>query len=263
MKAANSKYRELGRVKTGIAALDELLGGGVALGCITEFFGEESVGKSTLALQVIAAAQKAGLPCIFSDTEFTFSPEYASSLGVDCAELDLTQERIGEDTFDAIQEWVESHKGGIAILDSMGGVLAREEAEKTSEGRTIGLQSRLMGAFCRKIIGLLAERKVALIIVNHQVTNLNTGRIGSSGGSKLEHHKRFSVRLTPLFGKPVSRATDGTKRLKYIQAELKKEKGMDTYDGKKVELAIEIKKGFVQYTSLIVKKRAERPAKVS
>lgn len=255
MKAKESKYDTQEHVSTGIKELDSLLGGGIALGCITEFFGSQSVGKSTLALQIIAQAQKAGHPCLFSDTEFNFSSLFASHLGVNCEELDLTQFRLGEDTFDAIEEWVKTHKNGIAVLDSMGGILAKEEAEKTSEGRTVGLQSRLMASFCRKIIGLLAENQCALIVVNHEVTNINTGAIGSSGGAKLTYHKRYSVRMRNAFGKQASRATDGSKRKKFIELELKKEKGTETREGKKVEVIYEKGRGFVNPEEATVLKR--------
>jgi len=255
MKASELRV-EKEYVSTGIANLDELLGSGIELGCITEFFGEKSVGKSTLALQIVAAAQKKGLDCLYCDTERTFTPQFAELLGVNNDKLDLTRFRLAEDTFDAIQEWAESHKRSVVVLDSMGGVLPREEAEKGAEGRTIGIQARLMGAFCRKIASLLDDNKVSLIIVNHQVTNLNTGAIGSSGGAKLEYFKRFSIRLKPLFGKQGSRATDGTRRTKYVEAELKKEKGTQTREGKKVELIHDLERGmFVNPEEVTVAKR--------
>lgn len=244
MKAAElKKKRQI--INTGITELDYLLGGGIEVGCITEIYGMPSVGKSTLALQIIAAAQKQGHPCLFSDTEYQFTIDYASSLGVICSDLDLTRMRIGEDTFDAIIEWVESNKGGLIVLDSIGGVLPKEEAEKTAEGRTIGLQSRLMAAFCRKIIGLLDENNCTLVVVNHEVTNINTGTVGSSGGAKLAFHKRYSIRLRSLFGKQSSRATDGSKRNKFIEAELRKEKNIDTHEGRKIELLYEDGRGFI------------------
>lgn len=250
-------------VATGIVSFDELLGGGIELGCITEIFGERSAGKSTLALQIIAAAQKQGHSCFFADTEFQFTPVFADSLGVDCSTLEFSQFRLGEETFDAIEEWAEKNKKSVIILDSMGGVLPREEAEKTAEGKTIGLQSRLMAAHCRKMIGLLAKNRNAYAIINHQVTNLTTGRIGSSGGSKLEFHKRNSVRLTSLFGKAPKRAPDGSIKEKYIQAELKKEKGMNTHEGKKVELVYVKGTGFLQTLPAASEKRKPgRPAKV-
>lgn len=248
-------------IKTGFVALDDLLGGGISTGCITEFYGNASVGKSTLALQIIAAAQKEGRDTLFCDTEYQFTKEYAASLGVDCDKLDFTQFRIGEETFDAMEEWATNHKGGLMVLDSMGGILPKEEAEKSAEGRTIGLQSRLMASFCRKIIGLLAENKNALLIVNHQVTNLNTGAIGSSGGAKLGFHKRYSVWLKPLFGKQSSRATDGSKRNKFIEAEIKKEKGTNTTEGKKAQLIIELGRGFVNPEEVTPVRRGRPPAK--
>jgi len=260
MKAADLETKHE-YIKTGLHALDDLLGGGVSLSCITEIYGLQSVGKSTLALQIVAAAQKAGHPCLFSDTEYQFTSDYAASLGVINSELDLTRMRLAEDTFDAIQTWTENHKRGLIVLDSMGGVLPREESEKGAEGKSIGLQSRLMAAFCRKIIGLLDENKCSLLVVNHEVTNIATGAIGSSGGAKLSYHKRYSIRLRPLFGKQGSRASDGTKRIKPIEAELKKEKNIDTREGKKIELTFEAGRGFVNPDEVTQVKRG-RPVKV-
>lgn len=247
-------------IKTGIHSLDLLLGGGIELGCISEFYGLSSVGKSSLALQVIAAAQKEKRPCLFSDTEYQFTPQYAALLGVDNDSLDLTRLRLAEDTFDAIEAWVKNNKGGIAVLDSIGGALPREEAEKPAEGRTIGLQSRLLAAFCRKMIGLLDENKCALLVVNHEVTNINTGAIGSSGGAKLSFHKRYSIRFRPLFGKQASKTADGSKRVKYLEGEVKKEKGMDTKEGMKAEFIFESGKGFVNEATEV--KRGRKPVNV-
>lgn len=248
-------------IKSGFTVLDELLGGGISKGYITEFYGNWGVGKSTLALQIIASAQKAGHECMYSDTEYAFTVEYAESLGVDCKELEFTQLRFAEETFDAIEEWATSHKDALIVLDSMGGVLPKEEGEKSAEGKTIGLQSRLMAAFCRKMIGILAENKIALLIVNHEVTNISTGSIGSSGGAKLAFHKRYSVRMKSAYGKQSSRTTDGSKRNKYIEAELKKEKGMDTREGRTCELVIELGRGFVNPEDITQVKRG-RPAKI-
>lgn len=249
-------------IPTGIQNLDELLGGGLMLGCITEVFGVPSVGKSTLGLQIIAQTQKEKRNCLFADTEYSFTPQYAALLGVDCSKLDVTQLRLGEDTFDAIENWVKHEKGALVVLDSMGGVLPREEAEKTAEGKSIGLQSRLMASFCRKMIGLLAENNCALLVINHEILNINTGAIQSSGGAKLAYHKRYSIRLKQMYGKQSSRATDGSKRNKYVEAELKKEKGMDTKEGKKVELLYEKGRGFINAEQATERKRG-RPAKTT
>ncbi len=259
MKASDLKT-EKEYVSTGISAFDAVLGGGLELGAITELFGEKSVGKSTLGLQIVAAAQKQGLDCLYCDTERTFTPQYAALLGVDNQKLELTRFRIAEDTFDYIIEWVTKHKRGIVVLDSMGGVLPREESEKTAEAKSIGLQSRLMGAFCRKVNALLDDNNVALIIVNHKVVNINTGALGSSGGAKLEHFKRFSVYLKPSFGKQARRATDGSKRDKWIEAELRKEKGINTREGRKADLLYDFERGFINEDEKLVLKRGRKAA---
>ncbi len=261
MKANEAIYSNAGHIETGLVEIDSLLGGGIALGKITEFSGSYGVGKSTLALQIIGEAQKKH-ECLYAENEFQFTPEYAELLGVDTKELDLVQVRIAEEALDAIEEWATTHKNGLIILDSIGGLLPKEESEKSSEGRSIGLQARLIASFCRRMIGILAENKNALVVINHQFTDVGTGRLKSSGGEKLAYHKAFWVTLKPTFGKQSSRATDGSKRNKYIEAELRKEKGMTTTEGKKVSLTLELNRGFVNADEVTVLKRG-RPAKTA
>lgn len=244
MKAYQSKYSEQGYIPTGIIALDKLLGGGIALGKITEYAGAYSTGKSTLALQIIAAAQKKH-DCLLVDTEYSFTIPYGEKLGIDCKHLDIIQMRLAEDMLNAVEEWATNHKKSLIVLDSVGGILPREEAEKSSESRSIGVQARLIASFCRKIIGILAENENALVITNHTFVSIDTGKLQSSGGAKLAYHRSYWITLRPVFGKTVSRATDGSKKIKYIEAELRKEKGMDTVEGKKCELILIAKGGFV------------------
>lgn len=260
MKATDSIYGKAGNIDTGLIALNELLGGGIALGKITEFSGSYGVGKSTLALQVIGNAQKKH-DCLYADTEFTFTQEYAELLGVDCKELDLLQFRLAEDSLNAIEEWATAHTNSLIVLDSVGGLLPREESEKGAEGRSIGLQARLLASFCRRIIGILAENKNALVVINHQFTDVSSGRLKSSGGEKLAYHKSFWITLKASFGKQSSRATNGSKRNKYIEAELRKEKGMTTTEGKKVDLILEMNRGFVNPDEVTLLKRG-RPTKI-
>jgi len=256
---ANQKPDVIGFIPTGLTALDELLGGGIAKGKITEISSPFSTGKSTLALQIVANAQKKH-DCLYAENEFTYSNEFAKSLGVDVDKLDFIQERLGEDALDAVEEWITNHKDALIILDSVGGILPREDAEKEAGSKSIGTQARLISSFCRRIIGLLSENENALIFLNHQFTDIGTGRLKSSGGEKLAYHKAYWITLRSQFGKQSSRTTDGSKRNKYIEAELKKEKGMNTTEGKKAELILEYGRGFVNPDAVTIVKRG-RPAK--
>src|SRR3990167_7002512 len=126
MKAIQKKFKSE-HISTGLTSLDNLLGGGIALGKITEFAGSWSVGKSTLALQLAASAQKQKRACLYAETEFQFTPEYATNLGVDCEDLDFIQERLGEPMLDAVEEWANTNKDGLTLIDSIGGILPKEE----------------------------------------------------------------------------------------------------------------------------------------
>ncbi|MBT9167796.1 MAG: DNA repair protein RadA [Syntrophomonadaceae bacterium] len=244
MKASSSQYSNQGHISTGLSSLDNLLGGGIALGKITEFAGSYSTGKSTLVLQMIASAQKHKHDTLYVDTEYSFTIPYAEKMGIDCSKMDIIQERLAENMLDSVEEWATNHKRSLIVLDSVGGILPREESEKSSESRSIGLQARIISSFCRKIIGILAENENALVITNHTFVSIDTGKLQSSGGAKLAYHRSYWITLRPVFGKTVSRATDGSKKVKPIEAELRKEKGMDTVEGKKCELILVAKSGF-------------------
>lgn len=195
MKASANPYREIKWITTGLPSLDRILGGGVPQRKITEISGLFSVGKSTLAFQIVAQAQKLGKDCLWCDSEFSFSEEYASALGVDCDQLDLVAGRFAEENLDAIEEWADSHEDALIVLDSVGHLLPQQEAEKSAEAKTIGLQARLIATFCRKIVPILAIKNNALVLLNHNVTDLMTGRIKTSGGAKLEYSKSIWLML--------------------------------------------------------------------
>lgn len=204
--------------------LDKLTGlGGVPKGVITEIFGDESIGKSSVCLQLVANAQKNGLKCLWADVEWSYDTRYATSLGVDNSKLGIIRERFAEATLDAIEEAVDSGKWDLIILDSVGGILPRAEAEKDAAGKTIGSQAGLMAKFCRKIVPLLNIKNVALVVINHSFTDIMTGKIMTSGGKKLQYHKSISIRLKSKFGANVIKQGD-RKVGKVVMGEVKKNK---------------------------------------
>lgn len=181
--------------------LDRLSGlGGIPRGVITEIFGDESVGKSSLCLQLVASAQRQGLRCLWADVEWSYTPGYAAALGVDNSKLGLIRERVAEKTLDTLEAAIDSGDWDLVILDSVGGLHSMKEAEKDAEGKTIGLQAGLMARFTRKIVPSISIHNVAFIAINHAFTDLMSGKLMTSGGKKLSYHKSFSVRLKPKFG---------------------------------------------------------------
>ena len=206
--------------------LDKLTGiGGIPRGVITEIFGDEGIGKSSLCLQIVASAQKQGLKCLWADVEWSYSPRYAESLGVGNSKLGLLRERFAEDILDSIEEAVDTGEWDLVVLDSVGGILPKAEAEKDSEGRTIGGQASLIAKFCRKVVPLLSIHNVALVAINHAYTEVmghSAGKLMTSGGKKLAYHKALSIRLKTKQG--VSLKQGDRKVGKVVVAEVRKNK---------------------------------------
>lgn len=251
VKASASPFSNFDVVPTGFPKLDKLLGvGGIPTRKITEFYGSWSVGKSTLSFTIIKNAQGLGMDVLLADTEVSFGPDYAKALGVDLERLDLLQERFAENTLDEIEAWVEGHKDALVVLDSVGGLLPRAEAEKSAEGKTIGGQAKLVATFCRKIVPLLAINNVALLVVNHEFQDLMTSAMKSSGGAKLAYHKSISIRLKKSFNKQVTEKASGTRVGDFIEAEVKKNKLAAT-SGQKCDLLLLWGEGFSQQADVL------------
>jgi len=203
--------------------VDKLSGvGGVPRGVITEIFGDESIGKSSFCLQAVAAAQKQGFQCLWADIEWSYDVRYAESLGVDNSTLGLIRERFAEETLDAIEEAIESGKWDLIVLDSIGGILPRAEAEKGAGEKTIGGQAGLIARFCRKVVPLLRMKNVALVVINHSFVDIMSGKIMTSGGKKLSYHKSLSIRFKQKFGVTIKQ---GDRKVgKVVVGEVKKNK---------------------------------------
>lgn len=213
-------------IPSGLPFIDKLTGlGGIPRGVITEVFGDESVGKSTLCLQIVASAQAQGLRCLWADVEWSYTPNYAAVLGVDNSKLGLIRERFAEDMLDALEEAADSGEWDLIILDSVGGILPRAEAEKNADGRTIGGQAGLIAKFCRKMVPAIKIHNVALVAINHsyiEVMGFSAGKILTSGGKKLRYHKSISIRLKPKVG--VSVKVGDRKVGKVLVGEVRKNK---------------------------------------
>lgn len=196
-----SESTDYGVISTGLPQLDRITGiGGIPFKRITEISGTWSVGKTSLALSLVASAQKEGIECIWVDAEWAWDSLYASTLGVNIKRLGLIQTRIAEDALDQLLEYVEDGKDTLIIIDAVGALHPREEAEKESGSRTIGSQSALVARFCRKIVPMLSINNNALVVINHEyIPIISTGgrpQIMTSGGKKLEYHKSLWIRLS-------------------------------------------------------------------
>lgn len=220
-KGSESPYSKIDWLSTGFSNLDRILGGGVPSRKLLEISGVFSVGKSTLALQIVAQAQKAGMDCLWCDSEFSFGEEYAQALGVNTKKLDVLTARFAEDVLDGIEEWANEHKDALIVLDSVGALLPRQESEKNSGEKVIGGQARLIATFTRKIIPILAINNISLIVLNHNFTDILSGAIKTSGGEKLAYSKSVWLMLR----KASKRVMQGENQVgEIIEASIRKNK---------------------------------------
>lgn len=158
---------EVEAVSTGSLGLDIALGiGGLPRGRITEVYGPESSGKTTLALQVIAEAQKAGGTCAIIDAEHALDPTYAKKLGVDLDNLLISQPDAGEQALEIADTLVRSNAVDVLVIDSVAALVPRAELEGEMGDTHVGLQARLMSQALRKITGSISKSRCVVIFIN-------------------------------------------------------------------------------------------------
>ncbi len=154
-------------ISTGAISIDYALGiGGVPRGRVTEIFGPESSGKTTLALQVIAEAQKAGGMAAFVDAEHALDAQYAQKLGVDLENLLVSQPDNGEQALEIVEVLVRSNSVDVVVVDSVAALVPKAEIEGEMGEAQMGLQARLMSQALRKLTGVVSKSKTTLIFIN-------------------------------------------------------------------------------------------------
>ena len=154
-------------ISTGAVSLDYALGvGGVPRGRVTEIFGPEASGKTTLALQVIAQAQLAGGMAAFIDAEHALDAIYAQNLGINLEDLLVSQPDHGEQALEIVEVLVRSGGVDVIVVDSVAALVPRAEIEGDMGDAQMGLQARLMSQALRKLTGVVAKSKTSLIFIN-------------------------------------------------------------------------------------------------
>ena len=160
-------HLEIETVSTGSLGIDISLGvGGVPRGRITEIYGPESSGKTTLCLHVAAEAQKAGGICAFIDMEHALDPAYAEKIGVDIQQLYVSQPDTGEQALEITEHLVRSGALDVVIIDSVAALVPRAEIEGEMGDSHVGLQARLMSQALRKLAGAIKQSNVCVIFTN-------------------------------------------------------------------------------------------------
>jgi recombination protein RecA len=161
------EQRKVEAIPTGSIALDLALGvGGFPRGRIIEVYGPEASGKTTLALSVIAEAQKRGGQCAFVDAEHALDPERAETVGVNLDDLLLSQPDTGEQALEITETLVRSGALDVIVVDSVAALVPRAELEGEMGDAVIGLQARLMSQALRKLTGAISKSKTVLIFTN-------------------------------------------------------------------------------------------------
>lgn len=154
-------------ISTGSPALDIALGiGGLPRGRIIEIYGPESAGKSTLAMSVVAQAQKAGGMAAYIDVEHAMDPTYAEGLGVKTEDLLISQPDTGEQALEICEALVRSNAIDIVVVDSVAALVPRAEIEGDMGDAHVGLQARLMSQALRKLTGAISRSRTAVVFIN-------------------------------------------------------------------------------------------------
>ncbi|MEA2112610.1 MAG: recombinase RecA [Patescibacteria group bacterium] len=154
-------------ISTGSIGLDDALGiGGLPRGRVVEIYGPESSGKTTLALHVVAQAQKKDGICAFVDAEHALDPDYASKLGVNIKELLVSQPDTGEQALEITESLVRSGKIDVIVIDSVAALTPKDEIEGDMGAHHVGRQARLMSQALRKLTAIVAKSKTTVIFIN-------------------------------------------------------------------------------------------------
>ena len=167
MRLGSQQKVDVPVISTGSLSLDMALGvGGIPRGRVTEIFGPEASGKTTLTLHIIANAQRQGGVAAFIDAEHALDPDYAKRLGVDVENLWIHQPDTGEQALDIAEKLVSSNGVDIIVIDSVAALAPRAEIEGEMGDSHIGLQARLMSHALRKLSGIVSKTHTSLIFIN-------------------------------------------------------------------------------------------------
>ncbi|MDP4093315.1 MAG: recombinase RecA [Bacillota bacterium] len=167
MKLGESSHMNVEVIPTGSIGLDIALGvGGLPRGRIVEIFGPESSGKTTVALHVVAQAQKAGGEAAYIDAEHALDPTYAKNLGVDIDNLIVSQPDTGEQALEITEALVRSGAIDVIVIDSVAALVPKAEIDGEMGDAHVGLQARLMSQALRKLAGVISKSKTTAIFIN-------------------------------------------------------------------------------------------------
>ncbi len=202
--------RTIQAISSGSILLDEALGiGGYPKGRITEIYGPESSGKTTLALHAIAECQKAGGIAAFIDAEHALDPTYAKKLGVNTDELWISQPDNGEQALEIVESLVRSGAVDIIVVDSVAALTPQAEIDGDMGDSHMGLQARLMSQALRKLTGILAKSNTTIIFINQirmKIGVMFGNPETTTGGNALKFYSSIRIEVRKI--ESISRSAD-------------------------------------------------------
>lgn len=202
MRLGDDSVQDVEVIPTGSIGLDYALGvGGLPRGRITEIYGPESSGKTTLAIHVIAEAQKMGGICAIVDAEHAFDRFYAAKLGVDVDNLLISQPDTGEQALEIVEQLIRSSAIDIIVVDSVAALTPKAEIEGDMGDRNVGLQARLMSQAMRKLTGAIARTNTCCIFINQLRAAIGGMAFGpaetTTGGNALKFYASVRIDIRP------------------------------------------------------------------
>lgn len=233
IKLGNSKAQTWPSISTGVPTLDRILGiGGLPRGRIVEIYGPESSGKSTIALSLVAEAQKIGLRCAYVDAEHALDPAYMMDLGINLDDLLLAQPNCGEEALEIVDKLVKTGEVGLIIVDSVAALVPKAELEGEMDANQMGLQARMMAKALRKITALANDNKTLIVFIN-----------------------QIRMKIGIMFGNPET--TPGGRALPYaasVRIDLRKKEDIKNKEGDSVGIKVKAK---------VIKNKMAPPLKIA
>lgn len=215
---ANSANRQVDVIPTGAVSLDMALGiGGVPRGRVVEIYGPESSGKSTLAMHIVANAQKAGGLAAYIDAEHALDPSYAARIGVNLDDLMISQPDCGEEALNIAEMLARSNAVDVIVIDSVAALVPKSELEGEIGDSFVGLQARMMSQALRKLTATLSRSNTCAIFIN-QIREKIGVMFGNpettTGGRALKFYSSVRMDIRRIGGVKVSGSDDTGNRVK-------------------------------------------------
>jgi recombination protein RecA len=198
MLLGDKPQQDFAAISTGCLQIDHAIGiGGVPRGRVIEIYGPEASGKTTLALQVIAEAQRKGLTAAFIDAEHALDPVYAQNLGLIIDDLIIAQPDFGEQALEIAEHLIRSNVVDVIVIDSVAALVPKAEVDGEMGDAHIGLQARLMSQALRKLTPIVHRSNAALIFINQVRQNINAMAFANKevtpGGNALKFYASLRI----------------------------------------------------------------------